>query len=414
MTENTNKTRPSSTRVTKNEGAVEPVKQGASLQKKTKISPRIKKITRIKGQVDRPFLILVIILVCIGSIMVFSTSYPYAEGRGEPAFKYARRQIMYVLLGFGAMMAVSYFGDYRWLKRVTLAAFLGALAINVATAIPGIGLARNGARRWLNIGIDFQPSEVLKFALILMCAKQASDSKGELNNFRKGILPFLIILVMGAVPVILQRHLSCTIIITGIAFSMMWMGGSPIMWLLGSVGVGGLSIIAVLNSEKMTHSIARLRVWKNPFDFLSGGGWQPAQSLYAISAGGFWGLGLGQSNQKHGYLPEPHNDYIFSILCEELGYFGAIVVIALFVALVWRGMYIAKRALSMYSALIVSGIMCSLAIHVLLNIAVVTNTLPSTGIGLPFFSYGGTSLLIWLAEMGVVLSVSRYSYLKKE
>jgi len=414
MTQNNNKIRPSQARTSGNENAVQPMKQTSAVSRKSSVKTRIKKVTRLKGQVDRPFLILVVLLVCIGCIMVFSASYPYAEGRNEPSFKYAKRQLWCVLGGMVVMGGVSLFGDYRLLKNFTLTVFLVALALNVATAIPGIGLARNGARRWLNIGIDFQPSEILKFTVILMCAKHASDNKGELNNFKKGILPFLIILGMAAVPVILQRHLSCTIIVTCIVFAMMWMGGSPAGWLIGSAGAGVLALLGVLNSEKMVHSIQRFKVWDNPFNYLSGKGWQPAQSLYAISAGGFWGLGLGQSNQKHGYLPEPHNDYIFSILCEELGYFGAIVVIGLFVALIWRGMYIAKRAISMYSALIVSGIICSLAFHVILNIAVVTNSIPSTGIGLPFFSYGGTSVIIWLAEMGVVLSVSRYSYLKQE
>ncbi|MBQ3081138.1 MAG: putative lipid II flippase FtsW [Clostridia bacterium] len=410
MTDNPNKKRPPAA---ENKNLVN-VRNDGAVQRRTRVTVREKKLTRLVGQVDRPFLILVVILVCIGSVMVFSTSYTYAELKGQDSFYYARRQFYYVLFGMAAMAVVSKLGDYRWLKRFTFTIFIVALAINVATAIPGIGLERNGARRWLNIGIDFQPSEVLKFALILMCAKQASDSSGEMNNFKKGILPFLMILGMCAVPVILQKHLSCTIIITVIAFAMMWMGGSPAKWLVGSALAGVAGIAAVLNSEKMSHSIARIAVWRDPFAALSGDGWQPAQSLYAISAGGFWGLGLGQSNQKHGYLPEPHNDYIFAILCEELGYFGAIVVIALFVALIWRGIIIAKKALNMYSALIVSGIMCSLAVHVLLNIAVVTNSIPSTGIGLPFFSYGGTSLCIWLAEMGVVLCVSRYSYLKQE
>lgn len=414
MVKSTNKKRPSEAGTSNKGNALQPMKQTAAVNRKSSVKNRIKKVTRLKGQVDRPFLILVVLLVCIGCIMVFSASYPYAEGRGEPSFKYAKRQLVCVVLGFIAMGGVSLFGDYRLLKNVTLTVFLVALALNVATAIPGIGLARNGARRWLNIGIDFQPSEILKFTVILMCAKHASDNKGELNNLKKGIFPFVIILAMAAVPVILQKHLSCTIIVTGIVFAMMWMGGSPAGWLLGSGAVGALALVGVLKSEKMVHSIERFTVWNDPFKYLSGKGWQPAQSLYAISAGGFWGLGLGQSNQKHGYLPEPHNDYIFSILCEELGYFGAIVVIGLFVALIWRGMYIAKRAISMYSALIVSGIMCSLAFHVILNIAVVTNSIPSTGIGLPFFSYGGTSVIIWLAEMGVVLSVSRYSYLKQE
>lgn len=375
------------------------------------IKPRERRITRLVGEVDRPFLILVIVLVCIGSVMVFSASYPAAESKFGNSFHFARRQLFFVVLGLAAMAVVSWIGDYRWLKRFTLAIFIFALAINVATAIPGIGLERNGARRWLNIGIDFQPSEVLKFALILICARHISDNKDNMRTFKTGIVPFVIFLGASAVTTVLQRHLSCTIIICAIVFLMMWMGGSPARWLLGTAGAGAAGLGVVLLG--MSHSIARIAVWRDPFSKLTTGGWQPVQSLYAISSGGFWGLGLGQSNQKQGYLPEPHNDYIFAILCEELGYFGAICVIILFALLIWRGMVIAKNAPNMHSSLLVAGIMCSLAVHVLLNIAVVTNTIPSTGISLPFFSYGGTSLCIWMAEMGFVLSVSRYSYLKK-
>lgn len=375
------------------------------------IKPRERKLTRLVGEVDRPFLILVVVLVCIGSVMVFSASYPAAESKFGNSFYFARRQLAFVGLGLVAMAAVSKFGDYRWLKRFTLAIFIFALAINIATAIPGIGLERNGARRWLNIGIDFQPSEVLKFALILICARHISDNKDNMRSFKTGIVPFVFFLGASAVTTVLQRHLSCTIIICAIVFIMMWMGGSPSKWLLGTAFAGACGVGVVLMG--MSHSIARLQVWRDPFSKLTTGGWQPVQSLYAITSGGFWGLGLGQSNQKQGYLPEPHNDYIFAILCEELGYFGAICVIILFALLVWRGIVIAKNAPNMYSSLLVAGIVCSLAVHVLLNIAVVTNTLPSTGISLPFFSYGGTSLCIWMAEMGVVLSVSRYSYLKK-
>lgn len=370
------------------------------------------KLTRLVGEVDRPFLIILTVLICIGSVMVFSASYPSAESVFDDSFYFARRQLIFVVLGIASMAAATVLGDYRRLKRISLALFVFALVINAATAVPGIGLERNGARRWLNIGIDFQPSEVLKFALILMCARHVSDNPDKMQSFRHGILPFGILLGMSAATTVLQSHLSCTIILCIIVFSMMWMGGAKKRWLFGSLlaGIGGIAVILV----NMAHSMRRVQVWRDPFTDLSGAGWQPVQSLYAISAGGFWGLGLGQSNQKHGFLPEPHNDYIFAILCEELGYFGAIVVLVLFALLVWRGFIIAKNAPNMYASLLVMGIMCSLAAHVLLNIAVVTNTIPSTGIGLPFFSYGGTSLMIWMAEMGVVLSVSRYSYLEKE
>lgn len=401
-------------------GTVSPAKggQGAALRPAAvgrapvRRELRERKITRIVGEMDRPFLILVIVLVCIGSVMVFSASYPVAETKYDNSFYFARRQFFFVILGIGIMTAVAKLGDYRWLRKFSLAIFVFALVINAATAVPGIGLERNGARRWLNIGIDFQPSEVLKFALILICARHISDNRGHLNTFKTGILPFVFFLLASAATTVMQRHLSCTIIICAIVFIMMWMGGSPSKWLVGTAVTGTIGLAAVL--QGMKHSVQRIAVWHDPFSHLREGGWQPVQSLYAISSGGFWGLGLGQSNQKQGYLPEPHNDYIFAILCEELGYFGAICVILLFVLLVWRGIIIAKNAPNVYASLLVSGIVYSLAVHVLLNIAVVTNSIPSTGIGLPFFSYGGTSLCIWMAEMGVVLSVSRYSYLKKE
>lgn len=372
---------------------------------------RTLKITRLVGEVDRPFLIILIVLICIGSVMVFSASYPSAESKYGNSFYFAKRQLIFVILGVAAMAVATVLADYRRLKRVSLALFTFALVINAATAVPGIGLERNGARRWLNIGIDFQPSEVLKFALILMCARHISDNSDKIRNFRSGTIPFIMLLGMSAATTVLQKHLSCTIILCIIVFAMMWMGGTNKKLLIGTVLAGAGGLLLVL--KNMAHSIRRIAVWRDPFTDLGGAGWQPVQSLFAISAGGFWGLGLGQSNQKHGYLPEPHNDYIFAILCEELGYFGAICVIMLFGLLVWRGFVIAKNAPNMYSTLVVAGIMCSLTAHVLLNIAVVTNTVPSTGIGLPFFSYGGTSLMIWMAEMGVVLSVSRYSYLEK-
>lgn len=370
------------------------------------------KVVRLVGEIDRPFLILVLVLLGIGSVMIFSASYPSALSKYEDSFYIARRHLFFVALGMLVLAVTTRFADYRWLKRFSTLFFFVAIGMNILTAIPGIGLVRNGARRWLSLGFtDVQPSEILKFAVILICAKWITDHTGEMKKFSKGVLPFALFLLASIGPTILQKHLSCTIIICAIVFIMMWLGGTSLVFCGSCVVVGAAGIFVVL--QTMAHSLARIAVWRDPFIDPRGDGYQPIQSLYAICAGGFFGLGLGQSNQKHAYLPEAHNDYIFSILCEELGFFGATAVLFLFAALVWRGFVIAKRAPNRYASLLVMGIVCSLAIHVLLNIAVVTNTLPSTGIGLPFFSYGGTSLWIWLAQMGVVLSVSRYSYLDR-
>jgi cell division protein FtsW len=202
------------------------------------------------------------------------------------------------------------------------------------------------------------------------------------------------------------------IIITMIIVILMVIGGSSGKYLLGGVGVGAVGMFGILNL--FSHSKGRLDVWKNPFDYLREGGWQPAQSLYAIGNGGIWGVGIGQSMQKHLYLPEPMNDYIFAILCEEFGFIGAVCIILLFVFFVYRGIIIAFRAPDRFSSLVVLGITAQVGLQALLNMMVVTNTIPSTGISLPFFSYGGSALTILLAEMGVILSISRYSVIEKK
>ena len=272
-------------------------------------------------------------------------------------------------------------------------------------------------------GIQFQPSEFLKFALVLVCATHVVRNRDRMHTVRYGVLPFGAYLLMAVSTTLLQSHLSATIICCIIVYVMMWLGGTGAKF-LGAVGAAivaaGASLIMwgrEIIEKVVPHALTRLDVWEDPFSFMSnasgGKGWQPAQSLYAISSGGFWGLGLGQSNQKHGYLPEPYNDYIFAIICEEMGFFGAVLIIGLFAAFAWRGFHIATHSQDKFSSLLVMGIIAHVIIQVILNICVVTNTIPSTGISLPFFSYGGTSLIILLCEMGLVLAVSRYSYTEK-
>ena len=399
-------------------------KQPRSAQQREKQRTRPNTITRFLGEVDRPFLLIVLLLVCIGSIAVFSSSYAHSAQRYGDSYALARPQLMYVLLGITAMGAIAVSGPLvlAFLKKFAVFVYLVALAMNAAVRF--IGENYNGATRWITIlGIQFQPSEFLKFALVLICARHIVNNRDRLHTLRYGLLPFALYGLGAIAMTLMQSHLSATIINALIVYIMMWLGGvgAKLLGLLaGLVIAAGTYIVTAgrsLIEQVVPHALDRLKVWDNPFEYMSnasgGKGWQPAQSLYAISSGGFWGLGLGRSNQKHGYLPEPYNDYIFAIICEEMGFFGAVLVIGLFAALAWRGFHIANRSQDQFSSLLVMGIIAHVVIQVALNLAVVTNTIPSTGISLPFFSYGGTSLIILLCEMGLILAVSRYSYTEK-
>ncbi len=381
-------------------------------------------ITRFIGEMDRPFLIIVLLLVSIGSIAVFSSSYAHSANRYGDSYALARPQLMYVFLGIAAMALLVMFAPavLRVLHDFPKVIYLVALAMNYA--VPIFGDNYQGATRWITIlGIQFQPSEFLKFALVLICVNHIVKNRDRMHTFRYGVLSFALIGLPALGATLWQSHLSATIINCLILYTMMWLGGTGAKF-LGGVAAAAIALAGSVLTYGRTliemvvpHALDRLEVWRDPFSFMSnasgGKGWQPAQSLYAISSGGFWGLGLGQSNQKHGYLPEPYNDYIFAIFCEEMGFFGAVLVIGLFAAFAWRGFYIATHSQDKFSSLLVMGITAHVIIQVILNICVVTNTIPSTGISLPFFSYGGTSLIILLCEMGLVLAVSRYSYTEK-
>lgn len=376
-------------------------------------APKEKKIVRLRSDVDRPFLLLVILLVCIGTTMVFSASYAYAKQNYDgDSYYFSIRQIVWAVV---AMIGMAIFTkiDYLIIKRFTVLFCIIALGTMVAVWVPGLGVVRNGARRWINIGIStMQPSELLKVAVVLFFSDFIARNRKNMHTFRVGVLPFGIVAVVSAGLLIIQPHLSATIIVLILIFLMMYLGGTRKLYLgvLGLVAAAGMSVVIFFTS----HGRERLEVWLNPQEYLQGAGWQPQQSLYAIGSGGLWGVGLGQSRQKHLYLPEPQNDYIFSILCEEMGFIFAAFVVLLFVLLIWRGFYIARNAPTQYASLVVFGLTSHIAVQVFLNLAVVTNSIPSTGVSLPFFSYGGTSLLFCLAEMGIILNISRYSYLSEE
>lgn len=405
-----------------NNPAVTPDPGSAAVQPHKKERHTQNKIYRLIGEVDRPFLIVVIALVCLGSVMVFSASYAVCETRFGDSYYFARRQLAFVGLGIAILAFIARFLDYRVLKRFAYIGYVATLGLNFL--VPFFGETKSGATRWFTImGVEFQPSELLKFFLVLSMATYISNHPKDMSSLRKGILPLVMLGLPAALATFTQNHLSATIIMLMLTFVMVWLSGCKGSYLGIVAGAAVLMVVFFLTfgigliERFVPHAFTRIQIWRDPFAYMSyesgGKGWQPAQSLYAISSGGFWGLGLGRSNQKHGFLPEPQNDYIFAILCEELGFFGVICVIALFAVFAWRGYYIAKNAPNRFCSALTLGIVSQVVIQVILNLAVVTNTIPSTGISLPFFSYGGTSLMILLAEMGIVLSISRYSYVEQ-
>ncbi|MBR6530416.1 MAG: putative lipid II flippase FtsW [Clostridia bacterium] len=395
--------------------AEEKVRRRTLSRKKTDLDTpkKERKIVRLQSDVDRPFLLLVILLVCIGTTMVFSASYAYAKQNYDgDSYYFSIRQIVWAVIAFFGMAFVTRI-DYLIIKRWTTLFCIVTLALMLIVWVPGIGVVRNNARRWINIGIStFQPSELLKIAVVLFFSDFIARNRKNMHTFRVGVLPFGIVAAVSAGLLIIQPHLSATIIILILIFLMMYLGGTRKKYLgiLGILAAVGMAVVIFFSS----HGRERLEVWFHPEEYLQGAGWQPQQSLYAIGSGGLWGVGLGQSRQKHLYLPEPQNDYIFSILCEEMGFIFAAFVIVLFVLLIWRGFYIAKNAPTQYASLVVFGLTAHIAVQVFLNLAVVTNSIPSTGVSLPFFSYGGTSLVFCMAEMGIILNISRYSYLPEE
>ena len=361
-----------------------------------------------KREADGDFLLLVLALLGIGVVMVFSASFPrayYDPGHvtGGNAAYYFTRQLIYALLGVGLMLVCSRL-PMSFYRRWAFP-FLG-FTILLLALVHLIGVRANGSRRWLGVGsLTVQPSELAKLAVILSFAALICRMGDRMRSFRYGILPFLGILGLIVGLLILEPHFSASIIILTLGGSMMFLGGAAIGWFaaaLGGLG-GGLAVLLTF----FPYASSRISTWRDPFSSPSAEGYQIVQSLYAIGSGGLTGLGLGMGRQKYLYLPEEHNDFIFSVLCEELGFLGAALVLLLFALLILRGYRIAMGCEDRFSFLVCAGITTLLALQVFLNVAVVTNLLPCTGISLPFFSFGGTALLIQLMEMGIILSASR-------
>ena len=355
------------------------------------------------GPMDLPFFLLVLLIMCFGLIMMFSASYASAYYTMDNSAYYFIKQGLIALGGTVVMLVISRM-NYQYLRILSLPMLAGSIVLLIL--VPIIGFNAGGATRWIKVGpVQLQPSEVAKFAVIVSFSSMISVFREKMKTFKYGILPFATVLVVIAALMLLQPHISGAILIVAVGGALMFVGGVHWGWFAGAIAVAVAAGYFVMTN--MAHAIARIRIWQDPFSDPQGGGYQIIQSLYAVGSGGLFGLGLGKSRQKHLYLPEQHNDFIFAIVCEELGMVGACLVLFLFALLIIRGYWIAIRSRDRFGSLMVTGVITLLAVQTFLNVAVVTNLIPVTGISLPFFSYGGTSLLIQLAEMGVVLSVSR-------
>ena len=363
-----------------------------------------------KGPIDLPFCLLVLMLMGIGLVMLLSASFPSAYYDNNDPIKYFRQQGVFAIAGVAAMLFIGKINYQRFRGAAKPLLYL-SIVLLVLVIIPGnpIALTRNNATRWLgirNTSFQFQPSEVAKMAVVLYFSDTISKKKDKMNTTRYGVAPYLLILGVLSVLMMLEPHLSGTVLILGAGAVLMLVGGINLTWVAAALaGAGGIAFL--MFSGVIKYGQSRLAIWKNPWLDPRGDGYQLVQSLLSIGSGGLWGVGLGKSLQKFLYLPEEHNDFIFAIVCEELGLVGATIIMLLFAALILRGYWIALHARDRFGSLLVVGVTTLIAMQTFLNIGVVTGLLPTTGISLPFFSYGGTALMIQLAEMGIVLSVSR-------
>ncbi len=377
---------------------------------------KINKIKRVgiwqEGKADIVFAALVLILLTIGLIMLFSASYAYSYTYFGTSYKFILKQGIFAAIGLIGMYACSRL-NYNFIRKFALPIYaITAVLLVVVLLLPAVA----GVHRWITIpGIgQFQPSELAKFSIALLFSHLIAKNSTKMNRF--SYLCFLLgLLAVFCGLVVVETHLSATILILFIGIVLLIVGGMPGKYIaLGAAILAGVAIIGFVALKYVLHYASdRLEIWLDPWSDTTGTGYQTIQSLLAIGSGGFFGRGLGMSRQKFLWVPEPHNDFIFSIVCEELGFFGALIIIVIFCALIWRGFEIAMHAPDKFGSLLAVGLTFQVGLQAVLNILVVTNTIPNTGISLPFFSYGGTALVMLLMQMGLVLSISRASSVSK-
>ena len=375
------------------------------------IQPRLyAKENRLGGfsrdeSVDIPFLLLLLTLLAVGLTMLYSASAAQSayDTRYATTTRYLQKQLVCAVIGLAAMAFASRIPAEFWLKAAWP---LYGISIVLLLSVLVVGESVNGAKRWINIaGVQFQPSEIAKFTLILLFAKLTRGFGGYAKTFRYGVLGFGAALMGILVPLALEKHLSAIMLMGLVAVVMMFVAGTSLKWL--GMGAGFAGLFVLVYTRLMGYAGDRVTAWLHPEQDPSDTGYQILQSLYAIGSGGLFGLGFGKSRQKYMYLPFQYNDYIFAIICEELGFVGAMGIILLFILLILRGYWIALQARDRFSTVLAAGLVTLIGVQVVLNLGVVTNLLPSTGIAMPFFSYGGTALAVNLGEMGIVLSISR-------
>lgn len=362
---------------------------------------------RRKNEYDYWILFTVLVLLAMGTIMVFSASSYSAQFYQNNKYHYLFRQLLWSALGVISMFIFSKL-DYRRIAAASPILIIISTVMLTLVIIPGIGYVSNDARRWFNLGFTtFQPSEFTKIAMILFLSFSLSKNSERLKSFTKGLLPYLLIIGLTDALLYFEPHMSAVILITLVSVIILFCAGAKIGHFL-AIGIPGI-IGGWLLILKMEYRVDRILAFSDPFKYAQDEGFQVVNSLYAIASGNLFGRGLGRSLQKNLYLPEPHNDFIFAILCEELGFIGAMTVILLFMLLIWRGIKAAMNASDMLGSLIAAGITSLVALEAIINIAVVTSTIPTTGMPLPFFSYGGTSTIFLLTSMGILLNVSKGS-----
>ena len=359
-----------------------------------------------ESSVDYPFLILVLLALAVGLTMLYSASFAQSEyDTGYvSSTRYLQKQAVCAAIGLGAMFLFSRIPAELW-YRLAWPLYFGSIVLLLSVLV--VGESVNGARRWINVaGIQFQPSELAKFTMILLFGRLTRKFGSRAVKFKYGVLGFGLAMLGILVPLALEKHLSAIMLMGMVGVVMMFVAGTRARWLLA--GAGAAAVFVVVYVSLMGYAGDRITAWLHPERDPGDTGYQILQSLYAIGSGGLFGLGFGKSRQKYLYLPFQYNDFIFAVICEELGLVGATAIIVLLASLILRGYWIALHAKDRFSTVLAAGLITLIGVQTVLNLGVVTNLLPSTGISLPFFSYGGTALAVNLGEMGIVLSISRH------